>query len=343
MHALFFTSPVGLGHATRDAAVACGRLEGRVKFVTGGAAARFMRGAGLPVLDAYAPPRLPVEDGELRHPLRWLLRYYRYYRECRGIAAEVIGRESPDVVVSDEDFASLAVAQGRGIPSVLITDVLETRFCRGAGSLVERRMNGAMRGMISRCDAVVVPERGPDEGNVRRTGPIVRGTGSSREDLRRRLGFGGRTILITAGGTGAGSFLIEAALRAAREAGEGCDVVVAAGPSIGGEFAGARNLGFVRDLHEVIYASDLVISLAGKSTIDEANAYGTPGIFIPIKGHFEQEDNARAEGFSHGDARRLGPIIREKIRGPRGRPAPAGGARGARDAIMRAAGARAGD
>ena len=25
------------------------------------------------------------------------------------------------------------------------------------------------------------------------------------------------------------------------------------------------------------------------------SAYGTPGIFIPIKGHFEQEDNARNE------------------------------------------------
>ena len=59
------------------------------------------------------------------------------------------------------------------------------------------------------------------------------------------------------------------------------------------KFDNVKNLGFVDNLHELIFAADLIISLAGKSTIDEANAYGTPGIFIPIKGHFEQEDNAR--------------------------------------------------
>ena len=38
---------------------------------------------------------------------------------------------------------------------------------------------------------------------------------------------------------------------------------------------------------------DLVVSLAGRSTIDESRVYGTPGIFIPIKDHFEQEQNAK--------------------------------------------------
>ena len=55
----------------------------------------------------------------------------------------------------------------------------------------------------------------------------------------------------------------------------------------------------------MIFAADLLISLAGKSTIDEANAYGTPGIFIPIKDHFEQEDNAKEQGFVFDDIKRL--------------------------------------
>jgi UDP-N-acetylglucosamine:LPS N-acetylglucosamine transferase len=57
----------------------------------------------------------------------------------------------------------------------------------------------------------------------------------------------------------------------------------------------------------------LIISLAGKSTIDEAKAYGTPGIFIPIKDHFEQEDNAKAEGFVFEDINRLETLISEKL------------------------------
>jgi UDP-N-acetylglucosamine--N-acetylmuramyl-(pentapeptide) pyrophosphoryl-undecaprenol N-acetylglucosamine transferase len=57
----------------------------------------------------------------------------------------------------------------------------------------------------------------------------------------------------------------------------------------------------------------LIISLAGKSTIDEAKAYGTPGIFIPIKDHFEQEDNAQNEGFVFEDVNRLDELILEKL------------------------------
>ncbi len=79
------------------------------------------------------------------------------------------------------------------------------------------------------------------------------------------------------------------------------------------KFLNVKNLGFVDNLHELIFASDLVISLAGKSTIDEAKAYGTPGIFIPIKGHFEQEHNAKTEGFVFEDINRLETLILEKL------------------------------
>jgi UDP-N-acetylglucosamine--N-acetylmuramyl-(pentapeptide) pyrophosphoryl-undecaprenol N-acetylglucosamine transferase len=85
------------------------------------------------------------------------------------------------------------------------------------------------------------------------------------------------------------------------------------GPAITKKFENVTNLGFVDNLHELIFAADLLISLAGKSTIDEANAYGTPAIFIPIKGHFEQEDNAREQGFVFDDVQRLDSLILEKL------------------------------
>ena len=85
------------------------------------------------------------------------------------------------------------------------------------------------------------------------------------------------------------------------------------GPAISKKFENVRNLGFVNNLHELIFASDLIISMAGKSTIDESVAYGTPGIFIPIKGHFEQEDNAKEQGFVFEDVKKLKGLILEKI------------------------------
>jgi UDP-N-acetylglucosamine--N-acetylmuramyl-(pentapeptide) pyrophosphoryl-undecaprenol N-acetylglucosamine transferase len=66
-------------------------------------------------------------------------------------------------------------------------------------------------------------------------------------------------------------------------------------------------------MHDLVCAADLVISHAGRSTIDESMAYGTPGIFIPLKNHFEQEQNAARCGFKYEDIFRLEYLIKEKI------------------------------
>lgn len=92
------------------------------------------------------------------------------------------------------------------------------------------------------------------------------------------------------------------------------DLVIVPGPSLQlPESGDYRNLGFVDNLHELIYAADLVVSLAGRSTMDESIAYGTPGIFIPIKGHFEQEQGAARLGFKYDDVFRLESLMEEKI------------------------------
>ena len=317
-----FTSPIGLGHAARDIAIAR-RMAPGPRFTAGGAAAELLRMAGMGVRDAYPVPELPVRGGALGGMAGWLLGYYRHYRRCRGIARRIIRDDGPSAVVGDEDLASLAEAQAAGIPTAMVTDVLGTSFTRWPASVLEGATNAGMRRIMGRCDLVIVPEEGEDSGNVRRVGPIVRGTPHAREELRRRLGFEGRTVLVTAGGTGAGGFLVEAALGAAP--GIDAELVVAPGPRLRGGFPGARDMGFVADLHEAVYAADAVVSLAGRSTMDEARAYGTPGVFIPIRGHFEQEANAAAAGFAHGDVCRLGELVSAKLAEGRA-PVRAGGA-----------------
>lgn len=326
LDASFFTSPIGLGHAARDAAVAQ-ELAGSIQFITGGGATELLAGCGFDAVDHYDPPAFDVRNGALHGRLAWLLRYYSYYRRSRRVASSIIKSSRPRLVISDEDFASLSVAQEESIPNVLITDILETRFLHGIGSAVERWMNHSMNAIISRCDVVIVPEHGPDYGNVRRVGPIVREISSSREDLRRRFGFNGKTILISVGGTGTGRFLIEKVLDLLEKLRPEHEVVLASGPALQGEFGDKiRDLGFVKNLHEAVFASDLVISLAGRSTMDEARAYGTPGIFIPIKGHFEQEANAKSAGFSHKDLDSLYALIVQKI-GAQRSPVRADGSR----------------
>jgi UDP-N-acetylglucosamine--N-acetylmuramyl-(pentapeptide) pyrophosphoryl-undecaprenol N-acetylglucosamine transferase len=307
----FFCSPIGLGHATRDVAIAQ-FFDNSVRFVTGSAAAKLIAAYGFSVNDAYNPPNFAVTNGVLQKSLGWLFKYYRYYKDCKEIARQFIVNENPRIVVSDEDFASLVIAQQNKIPSVLITDILETRFTKGVSSVVEKKMNKTMKEIIQKCDVVILPEFGDDKDNIKRVGPIVRTTNYTREQLRQKFSFTKKTITVSVGGTDAGRFLMQKTIDAVTKLNGDFDVVLVSGPSLKID-SKIRDLGFVNNLHEIIYASDLVISLAGKSTIDEAKAYGTPGIFIPIKDHFEQEDNARQEGYSFDDIYRLESLIPQKL------------------------------
>ena len=326
----FFCSPIGLGHATRDVAIA--QFLPNPKFLTGSGAAKLISEYGFSVNDQYTPPNFDVQNGALQGSLGWLWKYYQYYKDCKKISQEFIEFQKPDIILSDEDFASLTIAQQKKIPTILITDILETRFTKGVGSIIEKKMNRSMRQIIQKCNAVILPETGPDQDNIRRVGPIVRSTPHTREDLRKKFGFDKKTIVASVGGTDAGLFLIQKTIESASKI-KDIDLILVSGPSLKIQNQNVKNMGFVNNLHEIIFASDLVIALAGKSTIDESKAYGTPGIFIPIKGHFEQEDNAREEGYSFDDIYNLDTLISEKLESRR-MPVQTDGAKKAAEIIL---------
>ena len=309
----FFSSPIGLGHVTRDIAIVDNFKDISVNFVTGNGAAKILKKLDHKVQDVYNPPSFIVENGKLNNQTKWLWNYYQYYKNCKNISEKILKNNNSQLVVSDEDFASLTVAQDLEIPNVLITDVLETKFTKGIASFIERKMNKSMMKIIKNCDVVIIPEKGDDQNNIKRVGPIVREINFSREELREKFEFNKTTVVISIGGTNAGIFLIDEAIKAILKINQDIQIILVSGPAVTKKFDNVKNLGFIHNLHEIIYAADLIISLAGKSTIDEANAYGTPGIFIPIKGHFEQEDNARNEGFMFEDINRLDKLILEKL------------------------------
>ena len=309
----FFSSPIGLGHVTRDIAIVNNLKDISINFITGSGAAKILKKLEYKVNDIYNPPSFIVENGVLNSQTKWLWNYFQYYKNCKKISEKIIKINNSNLIISDEDFASLTVAQNLKIPNILITDVLETKFTKGIASLIERKMNKSMMNIIKNCDVVIIPEEGHDQGNIKRVGPIVREINFSREELRKKFSFNKITIIISIGGTDAGLFLIKKSIESILKINQDIEIVVVSGPAINKKFSNVRNLGFVDNLHELIFASDLIISLAGKSTIDEAKAYGTPGIFIPIKGHFEQEDNAKTEGFVFEDINRLETLISEKL------------------------------
>lgn len=314
MHEIdIFSSPIGLGHVTRDIAVVDEFHNMNSKFITGAGASKILEKLKMKVENVYNPPEFNVESGKLKNSAKWLWRYYQYYKECKEISKKIIDEDKPELIISDEDFASLSVAQQNKITNVLITDILETKFTSGFSSIIEKKMNKSMKSMIEKSDLVIIPENGDNDGNIIRTGPIVRQTKFSREQLREKFFFDKKTVLIAIGGTSAGEFLIDRTIKEIEKINQDIEVCVVAGPALEKKFENIKNLGFVENLHEYIFASDVLISLAGKSTIDEAKCYGTPSIFIPIKDHFEQEDNAKQEGFVFEDINRLNELILEKL------------------------------
>lgn len=330
MVVLFFTSPIGLGHATRDIAI-CEKLRSltndKILFVTGSAAYTIISNKGYVAYDVYTPNNFQVNYSmHLQSMIKWLIQYVSYYKRCKIIAQQFIEKNNERnlLIVSDEDFASITVGKNKNMKRILITDILKTHFLKGLPSIIEYGMNRSLERMIRSCDHVIIPDYGSDVDNKSYIGPIVRElTTIDREALRKKFEMYKPTILLTIGGTTSGKYLIEMTIKAFKKLRMKLDInlLIVSGLSVEvqdkllctSNTDNIINLGFVNNLHEYIYASDLVVSLAGRSTIDESIVYKTPGIFIPIKNHFEQEENARRMGYNYEDIFRLESLITEKF------------------------------
>jgi UDP-N-acetylglucosamine--N-acetylmuramyl-(pentapeptide) pyrophosphoryl-undecaprenol N-acetylglucosamine transferase len=330
MVVLFFTSPIGLGHATRDIAI-CEKLRSltndKILFVTGSAAYTIISNKGYVAYDVYTPNNFQVNYSmHLQSMIKWLIQYVSYYKRCKIIAQQFIEKNNERnlLIVSDEDFASITVGKNRNMKRILITDILKTHFLKGLPSIIEYGMNRSLERMIRSCDHVIIPDYGSDVDNKSYIGPIVRElTTIDREALRKKFEMYKPTILLTIGGTTSGKYLIEMTIKAFKKLRMKLDINLLIVSGLSAEVQDKLlctsntdniiNLGFVNNLHEYIYASDLVVSLAGRSTIDESIVYKTPGIFIPIKNHFEQEENARRMGYNYEDIFRLESLISEKF------------------------------
>lgn len=151
MHMLFFTSPIDLGHASRDVAIAS-RIDTNITFVSGESASRMIGDYGFGVKNLYSHEGFDVDgSGELKHTFRWVMGYWSYYKKCKSIAEDLIRGNETKLVIADEDFAATSVAQENNIPNVMITDILQTSFTKGAlASRIEKKMNESMKTMINK-------------------------------------------------------------------------------------------------------------------------------------------------------------------------------------------------
>jgi len=321
----------GLGHATRAVALARGLLERRANlyflFLAGVPALDLVVASGFDALTMPPAPDWPAKEGVLQPVWRWYADYARYLRVARRYLRTEGDWETYRFLVSDGEVASVREAVRRHVPTVMIVHGLRQDFAKDPASrLLEGYGNFWFSRLARKIDLILALDEAPAWPNVRRIGPIVRSFSASRDRLRDDLFFRKQTILVTAGGTAIGEFLIRAAMKAYREMDrDDLSMVVVSGPKLKVDPArGVYTYGFLPNLQDYVLAADLVITTAGKGTMNEALAAGTPAIAIPPKGHVEGERNAAALGYRHEDLGRLRELIAAKLAVGRLPPRPTG-------------------
>ena len=321
----------GLGHATRSVALARGLLERDPRlyflFLAGSPALDLVVSSGFDALTMPPAPDFPAQDGVLRPVWRWYRDYARYLRTADRFMRREGDWDYYRFLLSDSELASVREAFRHRVPTAPLLIDFARDFARDPVSRAAERVgNFWFSRLARRVDLILVTDRAPDWPNVKRIGPVVRRPSASRDQLREDLFFRKRTILVTAGGTATGEFLLRAAVKAFRELDlPDASMVVVSGPKLKVDPApGVYTYGFVPNLQDFVLAADLVITTAGKGTVGEARASGTPVIAIPPKGHAEAERNAAELGYRFGDVGRLKELISEKLALGRLPPVPTG-------------------
>src|SRR5260221_14408504 len=137
----------------------------------------------------------------------------------------------------------------------------------------------------------------------------------ARAELRQRLGYrpDERVCIVTVGGSGVGTHLIQRILQAwplARARMPELRMVLVAGPridplSLGVMPAGVELRAFVPDLDRHLAACDLAVVQGGLTTCMELTAAGTPFLYFPLKNHFEQNFHVAHRLDRYGAGRRM--------------------------------------
>ena len=286
-----------------------------IVFASGGPAADCLRKFGFRVEDVVTEPVPEVKDGEMRNVASWYVKYWRGFRRSKRAMAGVVAESKPDAIVCDEEFSGVSLALEQEIPHALISDELELGFARTwLARAIEKRVSRWYTELQRRVSILIIPDVGKDSGNRKYVGPIVRRATKTKAQVVSEYGFprDRMLILLALSGTGIGSHLIDATERALPSVPDSFLVVMGnRGRKVVAE--GVFDIGVVEDGQNLVAAADIVVSTAGKSTIDEAANFGTPLVTIPIRNHSEQVRNASALGFSPDDIARLPELIASRI------------------------------
>lgn len=293
---LFFTWGRGWGHAIRDMVIIASLQRGEKSIRIGIISSE----GGYQAYQAYGYEckEIKVPSGE--EEWKWYLEVNEYLDEW-GV---------PNLIVSDEHFGALTVAEELKVPSVFITDWLPF----GQYNRPE------FVATFDQAEAIIYPGYQsstpvPEQlsGKVHFVGPIVRGNPFlqiTRSQLKSEVGLKPDIplILLMGGGTPENQRYFSTCIHAVERIKEEVQLVVIAGKlkeNLNQEISSRVTvLSHTTEIQKYMAASEVVITRAGHTTLWELAVYAIPSITIPIptESNPMQEIHAKAMeqwGYTH--------------------------------------------
>ena len=316
MKVLFMTCGIGMGHISRDIALAKKLQEENVDvaFASYGSGYKMLLKSGehkiakLPYIKVYGG-----NDGlDIKYTAKKSIGAPFIFLKSIYCESKIIKKFKPDIVVGDSHYSAPITCKIMSIPCIMITNELTLNFAelhpdKKIVKYVEKGLQRFITDVSNQCNAIIIPdikdsvEIPPKLMNITKfTGPLLKKNPGEIEDkkkLRKKLGFqeDDKIVLVTVGGSKFGKKLLKLIHDSSKLI--DCDkIIIVTGPQIADDFIYDSDKilkkEFIEDIMEWIKLSDIVVSLAGHTTSMELASLGVPSILVPIDNHPEQLKNA---------------------------------------------------
>ncbi|AEG18523.1 UDP-N-acetylglucosamine--N-acetylmuramyl-(pentapeptide) pyrophosphoryl-undecaprenol N-acetylglucosamine transferase [Methanobacterium paludis] len=316
MKVLIIPCGIGMGHVSRCIALA-GKLQEEgadVLFASYGSGYEMLKeyndykAVKLPELKFYGP----VGELDIKYTVKKSIDTPFVFLRSIYQESKVIKKFKPDIIVADSHFSVPITAKVLGIPCVLVTNELTFNFSdiNPNDRTVEYLENGLERfvkDVSNLCKTIIVPDV---EDSIKipprlseittHVGPFLKKRPENmpdKDELRRKLGFGSgdKLVFVTVGGSDFGIGLLKLICHASSMI--DCDkLIMVTGPQIDTDFIPdcekIIKKKFLWDMMEWMAIADVVVTLAGHTTVMEVTSLGIPNIVVPINNHPEQLKNA---------------------------------------------------
>ncbi len=317
MKILITTCGVGIGHASRDLALAeyLKNNGHTVEFASYGSGLKYLKEYDF---KTYTLPRMNFEgeDGNINVeesikqskdiPFTFIKSMYKESR--------IIKKSKPDIVICDSHYSMPITAKFLHVPCYIITNDLTFGFSQNTHMKSIQYFEKSIRRFIieitKSCKKIMVPDvpgviEIPKELRYKTEyiGPLLHydiNKIKTKEELRNRhnIGLDEKVIVVTIGGSEFGKVLIRDICQISQDI-LADKIIVFTGLEVNSnEFDNFDKekviiKQFTHNLVEWMKLSDLTITLAGHTTSMELLSIKQPNIMLPIKNHAEQERNAQ--------------------------------------------------